>query len=77
MMIGCMSEAIVNLHFTINLPKGKRTFYLKTTDVNGLWSNYIAEVQVFKQPAFYETLVGLFILYCVYYFYVCIFSITG
>ena len=41
--------------FYYQLPKGKRTFYLKTTDTNGLWSNYIAEIQVSKEPAFYET----------------------
>ena len=41
--------------FYTQLPKGKRTFYLKTTDTNGLWSNYIAEIQVSKEPAFYET----------------------
>ena len=56
------------------MPKGKRTFYLKTTDVNGLWSNYVAEVQVFKQPAFYETLWAyvsyvIFVLLCLYLFY--------
>ena len=28
---------------------------MKTTDTNGLWSNYIAEIQVSKEPAFYET----------------------
>ena len=60
--------------FYNQLPKGKRTFYLKTTDVNGLWSNYIAEVQVFKQPAFYETLWAylfyiVFTLLCLYLFY--------
>lgn len=60
--------------FYNQLPKGKRTFYLKTTDVNGLWSNYIAEVQVFKQPAFYETLWAylfyiVFTLLCLYFFY--------
>ena len=60
--------------FYNQLPKGKRTFYLKTTDVNGLWSNYVAEVQVFKQPAFYETLWAyvsyvIFVLLCLYLFY--------
>ena len=60
--------------FYNQLPKGKRTFYLKTTDVNGLWSNYIAEVQVFKQPACYETLWAylfyiVFTLLCLYLFY--------
>lgn len=60
--------------FYNQLPKGKRTFYLKTTDVNGLWSNYIAEVQVFKQPAFYETLWAylfyiVFTILCLYFFY--------
>ena len=52
--------------FYNQLPKGKRTFYLKTTDVNGLWSNYIA--------AFYETLWAylfyiVFTLLCLYLFY--------
>ena len=28
---------------------------MKTTDTTGLWSNYIAEIQVSKEPAFYET----------------------
>ena len=60
--------------FYNQLPKGKRTFYLKTTDVNGLWSYYKAEVQVFKQPAFYETLWAylfyiVFTLLCLYLFY--------
>lgn len=60
--------------FYNQLPKGKRTFYLKTTDINGLWSNYIAEVQVFKHPAFYETwwayiFYVVFIILCLYLCY--------
>lgn len=60
--------------FYNQLPKGKRTFYLKTTDVNGLWSNYVAEIQVSKQPAFYETywayvLYVVLVISCVYLFY--------
>ena len=60
--------------FYNQLPKGKRTFYLKTTDVNGLWSNYIAEIEVFKQPAFYETwwayiFYFVFVMLCLYLFY--------
>lgn len=60
--------------FYNQLPKGKRTFYMKTTDVNGLWSNYIAEIQVFKQPAFYETWWAYvfyiaFVVLCLYLFY--------
>lgn len=60
--------------FYNQLPKGKRTFYLKTTDTNGLWSNYIAEIQVSKQPAFYETWLAyvfyvVLIILCLYLFY--------
>ncbi len=37
------------------LPKGKRTFCVKATDVNGLWSSLVTKIQVDKAPAFYET----------------------
>lgn len=37
------------------LPKGKRFFSVKATDVNGLWSSLITNVEVSKAPAFYET----------------------
>lgn len=60
--------------FYNQLPKGKRTFYLKATDVNGLWSEYISKISVYKQPAFYETwwaytLYAVFIIICIYLFY--------
>lgn len=37
------------------LPKGKRSFCVKATDVNGLWSNVVTKMEVDKAPAFYET----------------------
>ena len=37
------------------LPKGKHTFCVKATDINGLWSSLVTKVQVDKEPAFYET----------------------
>lgn len=37
------------------LPKGKRVFSVKATDVNGLWSSLVTKVEVNKSPAFYET----------------------
>lgn len=37
------------------LPKGKRIFSVKATDVNGLWSSLVTKVEVDKAPAFYET----------------------
>lgn len=37
------------------LPKGKRVFSVKATDVNGLWSSLVTKVEVNKAPAFYET----------------------
>lgn len=37
------------------LPKGKRFFCVKATDVNGLWSNLVTKIEVDKAPAFYET----------------------
>ncbi|MDR3220181.1 MAG: response regulator [Dysgonamonadaceae bacterium] len=43
------------LAFYNQLPKGKYTFLLKTTDVNGLWSEEITRIDVYKSPAFYET----------------------
>lgn len=60
--------------FYNQLPKGKRTFYLKVTDVNGLWSGYVAEIRVYKQPAFYETwwaytFYVVFVILCMYLFY--------
>ncbi len=37
------------------LPKGERSFCVKATDVNGLWSSLVTKIQVNKAPAFYET----------------------
>lgn len=37
------------------LPKGKYSFCVKATDVNGLWSNLVTKIEVDKAPAFYET----------------------
>lgn len=56
------------------LPKGKRTFSVKATDVNGLWSSRITKIEVYKYPAFYETwwaytIYALFILFICYSFY--------
>lgn len=34
------------------LPKGKHTFCVKATDINGLWSSLVTKVQVDKEPAF-------------------------
>ena len=42
--------------------------------MNGLWSEYISKISVYKQPAFYETwwaytLYAVFIIICIYLFY--------
>lgn len=37
------------------LPKGERSFCVKATDVNGLWSSLVTKIKVKKAPAFYET----------------------
>lgn len=41
--------------FYNQLPKGKYTLLLKTTDSNGLWSKEITELSIYKSPAFYES----------------------
>lgn len=56
------------------LPKGKRSFCVKATDVNGLWSSFVTKVQVDKAPAFYETwwaytIYVMFVLLVCYSFY--------
>ncbi len=37
------------------LSKGKYTLMIKSTDENGLWSDQITELIIYKLPAFYET----------------------
>lgn len=37
------------------LKKGHHTFYLKATDEHNLWSDQIAQLTIYKQPAFYES----------------------
>lgn len=56
------------------LPKGKRFFYVKATDVNGLWSSLVTKMQIDKEPAFYETwwaytVYAMFVLFVGYSFY--------
>ena len=56
------------------LPKGKRIFSVKATDVNGLWSSRVTKMDVYKAPAFYETCWAymayiLFVLAVCYSFY--------
>ncbi len=56
------------------LPKGKRIFNVKATDVNGLWSSRISKIEIYKAPAFYETwwayiAYALFVLIICYSFY--------
>ena len=57
------------------LPKGKHTFCVKATDINGLWSSLVTKVQVDKEPAFYETwwaytlYVMLILLVCYSFYY--------
>lgn len=41
--------------FYNKLPKGKNTFLLKVTDINGLWSEEVTRVSIYKNPAFYES----------------------
>lgn len=52
--------------FYNRLPKGSRTFSIKCTDVNGLWSHHITKIKIEKAPAFYET-------WWAYTFYVLVF----
>ncbi len=41
--------------FYNKLKKGTRTFYIKTTDENNIWSPVVSEFRIYKRPAFYET----------------------
>lgn len=62
-----------NRQFAIynKLPKGKRAFLLKTTDINGLWSSRISKIIIYKSPAFYETwwAYTIYSLLCVLFVY--------
>lgn len=46
-----------NRQFAIynQLSKGAYSFYLKTTDENGLWSDTVTLLTIYREPAFYET----------------------
>ena len=44
-----------NKAFYNQLDKGTYTFQVKATDRNGLWSNHITELEIYRAPAFYET----------------------
>ncbi|NDW19149.1 hybrid sensor histidine kinase/response regulator [Dysgonomonas sp. 216] len=37
------------------LEKGNHKFYIRSTDENGLWSDNITLLKIYKRPAFYET----------------------
>ena len=50
--------------FYNKLPKGKYTFLLKVTDTNGLWSNEITRLSIYKDPAFYQTW-WAYSIYCI------------
>ena len=41
--------------FYNQLPKGKHVFLVKSTDENGLWSDKVTRMTIYKEPAFYET----------------------
>jgi signal transduction histidine kinase/ligand-binding sensor domain-containing protein/AraC-like DNA-binding protein len=51
--------------FYNHLPKGNYTFFLRTTDSNGLWSKEIAQIKIHKTPAFYESWWAYFIVFLV------------
>lgn len=54
-----------NKAFYNKLGKGMYTFQVKSTDKNGLWSDCITELEIYRLPAFYET-------WWAYLIYVCI-----
>lgn len=54
-----------NKAFYNKLSKGAYTFQVKATDKNGLWSNQITELEIYRLPAIYET-------WWAYLIYVCI-----
>ena len=41
-----------------NLPKGNYTFQVKTIDENGIWDEHYTELQIYRQPAWYETILA-------------------
>lgn len=46
-----------NRQFAIysDLSKGHHTFFIKSTDEHNLWSNEVAQLQIYKRAAFYES----------------------
>ena len=44
-----------NTAFYNRLDKGKHILQVKATDENGLWSNQVATITIYKLPAWYET----------------------
>ncbi len=60
--------------FYNQLAKGEYSFLVKSTDENGLWSNEIVKLKIYKKPAFYETwwaysLYFILLLLSIYYIY--------
>lgn len=51
-----------NSAFYNQLAKGHYTFEVKATDVNGLWSDHVAQLRIHRLPAFYESTLA----YCIY-----------
>jgi len=43
-----------------NLPKGNYTFQVKTIDENGIWDEHYTELSIYRQPAWYETILAYF-----------------
>lgn len=54
-----------NKAFYNELSKGTYTFQVKATDKNGLWSNQITELEIYRLPAFYETWWAYLIYICI------------
>ena len=54
-----------NKAFYNKLSKGTYTFQVKATDKNGLWSNQITELEIYRLPAFYETWWAYLIYICI------------
>lgn len=54
-----------NKAFYNKLSKGSYTFQVKATDKNGLWSNQITELEIYRLPAFYETWWAYLIYICI------------
>ena len=43
------------------LPRGRHTLHIKSTDTNGLWSDAETRLYVYRQPAWYETILAYII----------------